>query len=121
MDISRAVAMLGFTPTATAEAVRRTIAFYEEAFYAFPTQRDEVLSELFATAIPKVHKNEGNKSINQSTEAVSRKISQLLVLKCSISQRKSRPLSPGVCLDVQYTVLLMTLVYTVLCSVYYCK
>jgi hypothetical protein len=57
MDIGRARALLAFQPTAVAEAVKATIDFYEEAFYAFPTQRDEVLSELFATAIPKVKHN----------------------------------------------------------------
>jgi hypothetical protein len=54
MDISKAKELLGFRPTATAEAIRQTVDFYEEAFYAFPNQRDEVLSELFASAIPKV-------------------------------------------------------------------
>ncbi len=54
MDISKAKDLLGFSPTTTAEAVRQTVHFYEEAFYAFPNQRDEVLSELFTSAIPKV-------------------------------------------------------------------
>jgi hypothetical protein len=54
MDISKAKEMLGFSPTSTDEAVRRTVDFYEEAFYAFPKERDEVLSELFTAAIPKV-------------------------------------------------------------------
>jgi hypothetical protein len=54
MDISKAKEVLGFSPTPTEEAVRQTVHFYEEAFYAFPNQRDEVLSELFTSAIPKV-------------------------------------------------------------------
>ncbi len=54
MDISKAKGLLGFSPTTTEEAVRQTVHFYEEAFYAFPNQRDEVLSELFTSAIPKV-------------------------------------------------------------------
>jgi hypothetical protein len=54
MDISKAKELLGFSPTPTEEAVRQTVHFYEEAFYAFPNQRDEVLSELFTSAIPKV-------------------------------------------------------------------
>jgi hypothetical protein len=54
MDISKAKEVLGFSPTPIEEAVRQTVHFYEEAFYAFPNQRDEVLSELFTSAIPKV-------------------------------------------------------------------
>jgi hypothetical protein len=54
MDISKAKEVLGFSPTTTEEAVRQSVHFYEEAFYAFPNQRDEVLSELFTSAIPKV-------------------------------------------------------------------
>ena len=53
MDISKAKKMLGFTPTSAEEAFKSTLAWYEEAFVKFPSNRDSILTDLFQTAIPK--------------------------------------------------------------------
>jgi len=57
MDISKAKKMLSFKPTTAEEAFQATLAWYEEAFHKFPTQRDVVLSELFQTAVPKQNRD----------------------------------------------------------------
>ena len=53
MDISKAKKMLGFVPTSAEEAFKATLAWYEEAFVKFPSNRDSILTDLFQTAIPK--------------------------------------------------------------------
>ena len=45
--------MLDFTPTPAEEAFKTTLAWYEEAFVKFPSQRDSILTDLFQTAVPK--------------------------------------------------------------------
>lgn len=57
MDISKARKLLGFEPTPTEEAVKRTIKFYEEAFVQFPEERDKVLKDLFNSVVPKENKD----------------------------------------------------------------
>ena len=53
MDISKAKKMLGFARTSAEEAFKATLAWYEEAFVKFPSNRDSILTDLFQTAIPK--------------------------------------------------------------------
>ena len=53
MDIKKARKMLDFTPTPAEEAFKATLAWYEEAFVKFPSQRDSILTDLFQTAVPK--------------------------------------------------------------------
>lgn len=57
MDISKAKKMLGFTPTSAEEAFKATLAWYEEAFVKFPSNRDSILTDLFQTAIPKENRD----------------------------------------------------------------
>jgi len=57
MDISKAKKALKFQPTNSEEAFEKTLAWYEEAFHKFPTQRDIILSELFQTAVPKQNRD----------------------------------------------------------------
>ena len=53
MDITKAKKMLDFEPTPADEAFEETLLFYKKAFADFPEERDEVLTELFKTAVPK--------------------------------------------------------------------
>eukprot|EP00092_Neocalanus_flemingeri_P007876 GFUD01008502.1.p1 GENE.GFUD01008502.1~~GFUD01008502.1.p1 ORF type:complete len:411 (-),score=89.31 GFUD01008502.1:138-1370(-) len=57
MDISKAKKILKFQPTSAVEAFEKTMAWYEEAFVKYPTQRDIILSELFQTAVPKQNRD----------------------------------------------------------------
>ena len=53
IDISKAKKMLGFQPTPADDAFKATLAWYEEAFVKFPSNRDSILTDLFQTAVPK--------------------------------------------------------------------
>ena len=53
MDITKAKKMLDFEPTPADQAFEETLAFYKKAFVDFPDERDEILTELFKTAVPK--------------------------------------------------------------------
>merc|ERR1712080_488471 len=53
MDIRKAKKMLDFEPTPADRAFEETLMFYKKAFADFPEERDEVLTELFKTAVPK--------------------------------------------------------------------
>jgi len=57
MDINKAKKKLHFQPTSAEEAFKKTLAWYEEAFAKYPTQRDIILSELFQTAVPKQNRD----------------------------------------------------------------
>ena len=57
MDISKAKKMLDFAPTPADRAFEETLAFYKKAFVDFPEERDEVLTELFKTAVPKKNRD----------------------------------------------------------------
>jgi len=72
MDISKAQKVLNFKPTSADEAFEKTIAWYEEAFAKYPTQRDEILSELFQTAIPKQNRDAVYLAIDRELTKVGR-------------------------------------------------
>jgi len=57
MDISKAKKLLDFAPTPADKAFEETLAFYKKAFVDFPEERDEVLTELFKTAVPKKNRD----------------------------------------------------------------
>merc|ERR1719427_748782 len=72
MDISKAQKVLNFKPTSADEAFEKTIAWYEEAFAKYPTQRDEILSELFQTAIPQQNRDAVYLAIDRELTKVGR-------------------------------------------------
>ena len=62
LDISKARKMLGFKPTTADEAFKATLAWYEQAFVKFPSNRDSILTDLFQTAVPKENRLAGSES-----------------------------------------------------------